>query len=80
MTTRERAQEIREKIGGGVDGPAWDSTFERIAALLEADRQAVLDEAAERAVVWYECRTNPDGTLADKSVESLRAAIKGETK
>jgi len=55
MTTRERASNIARLIddayckSGIRPSVAVEHAITKIAALLEADRQAVLDEAAERA-------------------------------
>jgi len=80
MTTMELAMEIWEKhttstvkTGAGF--------IEDVTALLEADRQAVLDEAAERAAAWYIGVIGPcPGKIWTEAAEALRAAIKGETK
>jgi hypothetical protein len=76
MTTRELCFAITEA-----------DTWEEADALLEADRQAVLDEAAERAVLALRHQLATLSRLPvmtpnelDGIEEVLRAAIKGDAK
>ena len=75
-TARERAREVLIAAYGT---SSYRADYEAAAAIIEADRQAMQEECAERAVAWLtdwiDEQSDGPGAIAE-----LRAAIKGEPK